>query len=336
MSHIYITDNGSILGINGGRYVIKNKNEDLRSIPKETVESISVFGSSTISTKAIHQLLIDGIPVNFFSGRGKYYGVLQSTYELGKKSQVMNRQFSIFEDDRFRLELAKKMIQAKIHNQRVLLSRLCKARTSYITQFNQITAAEKKIPDAVSEEQIMGFEGIAARSYFQIMGQIVETDFRFEKRTRRPPKDAFNSMLSLGYTLLSHENVTALQSAGLNPYNGLLHAERNGGAALAFDMIEEWRVPVVDAAVTSMVNGHEIKIDDFMNDYDGNAIYLTNQGMRKFLKKYERKMVTKTKYLDYEDAGAMSFREAMFRQCKSLRQCIEEHDENLYHPFRIR
>lgn len=336
MSHVYITDNGSILGINGGRYVIRQKNDMLRSVPKETVESISVFGNSSISTKAIHQLLIDGIPVNFFSGKGQYYGMLLSTEEMGRKTKVRHKQFCAFENAQFRLGLAKTMIAAKIHNQKVLLARLCGDRSKYDDAFKQITIAEKKIQIANSEAQIMGYEGMAARAYFQIMGKSVEKDFRFGARSRRPPKDPFNSMLSLGYTLISHESVTALQTVGLDPYNGLLHAERNGGATLAFDMIEEWRAPVVDAVVTSMVNGHEIKIDDFMRDDGGNAIFLTNSGMRKFLKKYERKMMTKTKYLDYKDTGSVSFREAMFRQCKALVSCIEDHDIAGYRPFKIR
>lgn len=336
MSHIYITDNGSFLGVDGGRYVIRRKDELVRSIPRETVESISIFGNSSLSTKAVQQLLLDGTPVNFFSGRGKYYGILLSTDEMGRKIGIRRKQFRAFEDESFRLSLAREMITAKIHNQRVLLNRICEEKSKYMSLFNQITVAEQRLPKAVNEAQLMGYEGMAARAYFHVMGQSVDPDFRFSKRSRRPPRDAFNSMLSLGYTLLAHEAISTLISSGLDPYGGILHAERNGGASLAFDLMEEWRAPIVDAIVSSMVNGHEIRTDDFMDDENGNAIYLTNAGMRKYLKKYERKMATRTKYLTYESANAISFRDAIFRQCSALISSIESHDAEQYHPFRIR
>lgn len=338
MAHLYITDNGAVLGINGGRYTVKSKSALIRSIPKETVEMVSIFGNSTITTQGIHRLLEDGIPVNFFSGRGKYYGKLQSPAGIGEKIGLVRKQFRIFENNNFCLTLAKKVASAKIHNQRVLLSRYRKRKDAYAEEIERLSILERKIYVSMTTQQVMGFEGSAARIYFNALGGIVDPAFCFEKRTRRPPKDAFNSMLSLGYTILANEITAAIDATGLSPYCGFLHAERSGNPVLAFDMIEEWRAPLIDAVVLSLVNGHEIRKSDFIEDGEGAGIFLTNRGLDTFIRKLERKMVTTTKYLEYEyeQEKDSSFRESLLRQCHILKLCVVEENANLYQPFRLR
>lgn len=121
MSHVYITNNGSVLGIDGGRLIIKQKDNLMTSIPKETVESISVFGNSTITTRCMQELLAGNIPVCFFSSRGRYFGRLESTD--GSKITQMKQQFTVFDHEEYKLELARKISMAKINNQITVLRR---------------------------------------------------------------------------------------------------------------------------------------------------------------------------------------------------------------------
>lgn len=112
----------------------------------------------------------------------------------------------------------------------------------------------------------MGCEGNAAKNYFAALPKLVQPEFRFSGRTKQPPKDAFNSMLSLGYTMLLYEIYSEIENRGLTPYIGFLHSDRDGHPALASDLMEEWRSVIVDSAVLSLVQGGEIHISQFTED----------------------------------------------------------------------
>jgi CRISPR-associated protein Cas1 len=181
----------------------------------------------------------------------------------------------------------------------------------------------------------MGYEGIASRSYFQGLSSIIHPDFRFSGRTRRPPKDAFNSMLSLGYTLLLYEFVSVIESQGLSAYAGFLHKDRVNHPTLASDLMEEWRAVIVDRVALSLVLGREISIDNFVLDEETGGVRLDNTAMRKFLTKLEMKMKTNTNYLQNQMAP-MSFRKAIGHQVTSLVRVIEDRDPDLYNAMVIR
>ena len=334
MAHLYITDNGSVLGVDGGRFIVKQKKELIRSIPKESIESISIFGNSTITTPCIQDLLMQGIPVCFFSSKGKYYGRLHSVNN--EKIDLLKKQFSMFEDTEFSNFLSVKMIAAKIHNQQIILGRYIKEKEDkYHEELNIIRQMEKKVLRATTAEELMGYEGMAARTYFKILGEVVRPDFRFYGRSKRPPRDPFNSLLSLGYTLLLYEIMAKVETIKLSPYCGILHTDRDGSPALCSDLMEEWRAVLVDSTVLSMIQGNEIELDDFVSDDAATGIYLNNVALRKFINKFERKLNTKNKYLDYNH-NEYSFRQAIHIQCERLVECIKEKDSTLYSPIRIR
>ena len=337
MSHVYITDNGCEIGVRGGRYIVRQYGEDVRVIPMETVESVSIFGNSHLTTRCIQTLLKSGVPVNFFSSRGNYFGRLESTSH--NKVITMKKQFEKFSDESFVTCLSQKISMAKIHNQTVILRRYCRSagftEEKFKDEFRLIREMKDKAASGETRESIMGFEGIAARTYFSVLSQIIEPDFKFYGRNRRPPKDPFNALLSLGYTLLLYEIIAKLQAEGLTPYYGVLHKPKDGSPALASDMMEEWRAVMVDSMVLSMIQGHEIKIDDFEKDENWTGIYLTNDALKKFASKFERKINTQISYLSYSDEK-FSFRNAMAIQCKKLVDSIETSDPQLYRPILLR
>jgi CRISPR-associated protein Cas1 len=195
---------------------------------------------------------------------------------------------------------------------------------------------EHKLETAAGVEAAMGFEGNAAREYFNALGILVNVpEFKFSGRSRRPPKNAFNSMLSLGYSILMSEIYGAIESKGLNPYFGFIHSDREKHPTLASDLMEEWRAVIVDSVVMSLVNGHEIAIDEFVANEETGGVFLTRDGMRTFIKKLEGRFAANAKYLEYA-AYSVSFRRAISMQVGELCKAIEQRDSSLYNPVIIR
>lgn len=334
MAHIYVTTNGTKIGVEGGRLVIQHKDELIRSVPKETVESITVFGNALLTTNCLQFCLMNGISVSFFSSKGKYFGRLESTSH--KKSDVTEAQIDMFRDEKYSLDMCRKIVSAKIRNQEVILRRYTKSMNP---KLERNIALMKSYRDSIEKsenvEQIMGYEGISARTYFNYLSMIIEPEFAFKGRNRRPPKDPFNSLLSLGYTLLMYELYPKLESEGLLPYYSVLHKTYSNHPALVTDMMEEWRSVIVDATVMSMIQGHEIHAEHFYHDEESNAVFLTREGMTKFLKKFEKTMTRKTRYLVYDNTER-TMRNALHEQCRRLRLSVMNGKSEEYTPVIIR
>ena len=161
---------------------------------------------------------------------------------------------------------------------------------------------------------------------------VINPEFRFQGRSRRPPRDAFNSLLSLGYTLLIYEIYAKIQNTGMTPYYSILHKAYANNPSLASDLMEEWRAVIVDSVVLSLIQGNEIQQKHFEKEESQGGIYLTNEGLRKFIKKFERKMNTHIKYLRYDDRS-YSIRDALSVQCDKLKESLENQAPELYQPI---
>ena len=198
-----------------------------------------------------------------------------------------------------------------------------------------INTSYHKLDSCDKIEQLMGYEGTAAKFYFQGLSKLVEPEFKFNGRSKRPPKDEFNSMLSLGYSILMNEIYGKIQNKGLNPYFGFIHRDKEKHPTLASDLMEEWRAVIIDSVVMSLVNGHEIQLEHFHHDLYEPGYYLTNDGMKIFINKLEKKLHTDTKYLSYVEYP-VSFRRGMELQLGQLVNALEENDATIYQPMRIR
>ena len=333
MSYLYVTESSAEIGIADNYAYAKYKDGRIVKIPLETLESISVFGHARISTQCIQKCLIKGIPVSYYSKGGSYFGRLHSTGHVKVERQRM--QAGLIHSD-LALALSKKIITSKIHNQTVVLKRYARSKNVDLSEeYSTIKALQNHIENCKTVPQIMGYEGNAARIYFKCLGMLVEPVFSFDKRSRRPPRDAFNSMLSLGYSILLNEIYGKIENRGLHPYFGFMHEDREKHPTLASDLMEEWRAVIVDSLVMSLINGHEIKTEHFMRGADDPGIYLTKDGMSIFIQKIEKKLRQEMKYLDYIDYP-VSFRRAMELQINSFINVVEKEDESYYHPIWIR
>ena len=171
--------------------------------------------------------------------------------------------------------------------------------------------------------------------YFKRLSKLVEPEFSFNGRSRRPPKDEFNAMISLGYSILMNEMYGKVENKGLNPYFGFIHRDKEHHPTLVSDLIEEWRAVIVDSVVMSLINGHEISLEHFYGDMEEPGCFLTKEGMKIFINKLEKKERTDTKYLSYVNY-AVSFRRAIELQIVELVKALEMEDATLYKPIRIR
>lgn len=333
MSLLYVNEDGALIGIEANRCTIKYKDGLQRSVPVESLEGITILGKSQLTTACTEECLKRGISVSYFSKGGSYFGRLQST---GHINAVRQRKQSRLYDTEFALELGKKILSAKVKNQSVVLRRYERSRQINAEEEQKMmTICRNKMERCKSIPELIGYEGQSAKYYFAGLAKCIEPEFYFKGRSRRPPMDEFNSMISLGYSILMNEVYSKIEMKGLNPYFGFIHRDAEKHPTLASDLMEEWRAVIVDAIAMSMINGHEIHKEDFIFHYDEPGCYLTRNGLKLYLNKLEKKFQTEVRYLSYTDY-AVSFRRAIFLQVEQLTKAIEAEDAALYEPIVIR
>lgn len=333
MSLLYINENGASVGIEGNQFVVKYRDGMRKLVPSETLEGIIVLCKAQLTTQCMTECLAKGIQVSFFSKGGVYFGRMMSTGHV--KAELQRKQSALY-DTSFALELSKEIINAKLKNQFVVLKRYERSKKINVQDCTKmLLICMKKCESVKTISELIGYEGQGAKYYFEGLSRCVEPIFRFKGRSKRPPKDEFNSMLSLGYSVLMNELYGAIELKGLNPYFGFLHRDNENHPTLASDMMEEWRAVLIDSVVMSMINGHEISKDDFVSDIDEPGYYLTKEGLKRFLNKIEKKFQTEVRYLDYVE-HAVSFRRAIVLQMECLVKAIKAGDASLYKPIMIR
>ena len=334
MSFLYVSEQGAIIGIAENRFQVKYKDWMIKSIPVESMEVISVFGKVQVTTQCMAECLKRGVDILFYSANGAYFGRLISTSHVNVQRQ--RKQAEIEKNEEFKLEFSKKIIDAKIRNQVVILRRYARNKEAQIERsVIEMQNMHKKLLIAESIEQVMGYEGTAAKIYFRTLGELIDPEFKFSGRSRRPPLDPFNSMISLGYSIIMNELYGKIEGKGLNPYFGLMHKDREKHPTLASDLMEEWRAVLIDSTALSMLNGHELLKDDFYYGIEEPGVFLEKEGFRKYIQKLEGKFRSENKYLSYVDYS-VSFRKALDLQVGNLVKAIETENPDEYHPILIR
>ncbi len=291
MRTLYLAEQGTVLSKAGERFILTLNGNVLKEIPSIRVDIIMVFGSIQITTPAMQFCLSENIPIIFVSGNGKYYGSLESTNKVSVL--IHKRQFDLLNDQQKSLDLAQTVIKAKIHNQRVVLQRYGKRRPdiSLSGEIDHLERLKERASVADSKEKLFGLEGVASQEYFNGLRKIIPEQWLFRKRTKQPPKDPVNSMLSFGYTLLFYNIYAFVVMRGLHPYVGFLHSMREGHPSLVSDFLEELRAPIIDSLVLNIVIREMIKPADFtLPDARFNGCLLSNEARKTYIRAFENKM----------------------------------------------
>lgn len=277
------------------------------SIPIHHLESICVFGASTISAPALDLCWEHGVAVNYLSEWGHLQARLTGVADT---SVTLRRaQFRAADDSAKCAAIARQIIAGKLQNSRNSLLRAARETDSdaeraqlttatdalarQIQELGRWTPAELSVPGAV--DQLRGAEGMGAVTYFGVFGLALKqqrTEFGFVHRSRRPPRDRINCLLSFLYALVRHDCVAALTSIGLDPFVGFLHAERPNRPALALDLMEEFRPWLADRLAVTLINRQQIGPEDFKLR-EGGAVEFTEAGRKRVITAYqERKKET--------------------------------------------
>jgi CRISPR-associated protein Cas1 len=332
MATIYLVQQGTTLRKEQGRFLVKSKETEkapLLEIPIREVEQVLVFGNIQLTTSAISACLDAGIPVMFLAQSGAYKGHLWSAEQSSLNTEFA--QFKRFDEAGFQLETARSLVLGKLNNCRQLLLRLNRKRSSDLltTAIAGMAQDMRQAAKTDSLDALRGYEGSAAARYFPAFGQLLlNQDWNFAQRNRRPPTDPVNALLSYGYTLLFNNVLSLLLAEGLNPYLGNLHRSDRKEPHLAFDLMEEFRSPIIDTLVLVLTNKAVIKPDEFTHAANG-GVYLIDSARRRFLSYFEQRMSTQITHPDVQDP--VSYRRAIQLQIRRYKRSLLQSVP--YHPF---
>lgn len=309
---LYVTEQGSVIGIDGGQLVVSKSREELVSVRLIDVLHVAPFGNVQVTAQCMRTLFDRGINVFHFTYGGWLAGA--STGMPGKNVMLRIRQAGMAA--RRDLAVPRRMIQGKIRNGRVLLRRNGDSLDRVVAQLAGLAEQAGQVTDAAS---LLGIEGTAARLYFEAFPALLRSDGLpgpafTGLRNRRPPTDAVNCLLSFCYAMLVKETLAACLIVGFDPYLGLFHRPRFGRPALALDLAEEFRPLLADSCVLTLVNNREISAPDFV--VRAGAVALTADGRRTVLRAWERRMTTTVRHPVF--GYSVSYRRAVELQARIL------------------
>lgn len=289
MAALYVVEQGAVVQKEGERLVVRKEGRPLASVPVFKVDSVVVFGGVQVSTQAVALLLANGVELAFMSVDGRLKGRLMPAESRNVLLRL--QQYQRYHDADFRLKLGRAVVRGKLANARALVLRYLRnhPEAPLVGPLRSLEDSLAQVDTAADLDSLRGIEGRGAAAYFTAFARMLTGELKFSGRSRRPPGDPVNALLSLGYSLLTHEVFGAVAARGLDPYLGFYHDVRYGRPALALDLVEEFRAPVVDRMVLSLVNRRVLGPDDFEEGEEG-GVFLTKEGFRRFLATYEERL----------------------------------------------
>jgi CRISPR-associated protein Cas1 len=291
MVPLYVVEQGATLHKDGERLVVRKEGRVLISIPAFKLDSVIVFGGVQITTQALSLLLANGIEVSFLTLNGHLKGRLLPTES--RNILLRLRQYERYHEPAFRLQFSKAIVRGKLANARALITRHIRNHPDVGLESTAQALGDclAQVDQTEDLPSLRGVEGRGTALYFSAVGKMVRSDLSFTGRTRRPPRDPVNALLSLGYSLLSRELFGLAAARGFDPYLGFYHDVRYGRPALALDLVEEFRPALVDRLVLSLVNRKVFAPEHFQPTEDGGC-ELTHDAFRRFLLEYEERVST--------------------------------------------
>jgi len=292
LNTLYVTTQGAYLSKEGEAVLVSVDRELKLRIPIHTLEGIVCFGNVMCSPYLLHHCADNGVLVSFMSEHGRFLARVQGP--VSGNVLLRREQYRRADNPTAAAQIARSSVLAKVSNSRTVLQRYARDHGPN----PRLTAAVARLGHLLSEirlaadlEGIRGLEGDAGRTYFGVFDDLItaqKSDFRFEARSRRPPLDRVNALLSFHYTLLVHDCVAALEGVGLDPQVGFLHVDRPGRPSLALDLMEEFRSFFADRLVLSHINLRQLDSSDFVTRESG-AVELTDEARKKVLVAYQKR-----------------------------------------------
>ena len=295
LNTLYVTSENSYLSLDGENVVVFEEKTEIGRVPLHNLEGIVSFGYRGTSPALMGACAERNVSLCYLTPQGRFLarvsGRIKGNVLLRQQQYVSSR------DEKISLEIAKNCILGKVYNARWVLERAVRDHSMQI-DLEQVKSASgflksslEYIQDAQSKEQLRGYEGEAASVYFGVFDQLIlqqKKDFVFQGRSRRPPLDNVNALLSFVYTLLTNQITSALETVGLDPYVGYLHTDRPGRASLSLDLIEELRAVFADRFVLSLINKRIVNGKNFSKKENG-AVLMDDELRKKVLTEWQNR-----------------------------------------------
>lgn len=295
LNTLYVTSTDSYLRLDNDTLRVLAGEETRLRVPLHHLQAVVCFGHVGLSAPLMHRLADDGIALVLLDGNGRFKARLEGA--VSGNVLLRRAQHAAAGDACATLDLARSLVAGKLRNQRqVLLRGAREAKASEDAEALSrvaldLAASLRAVPGAATLDALRGVEGEAARTYFEALNRLVRSDLRavfaMNGRSRRPPRDRMNALLSFFYSMLMNDCRSACEAAGLDPQVGFLHALRPGRAALALDLMEEFR-PFADRLALTLVNRGQVGPDDFV-EREGGAVLLEGDARKAAVVAYQER-----------------------------------------------
>ncbi|MBG0808222.1 type I-C CRISPR-associated endonuclease Cas1 [Methylosinus sp. H3A] len=296
LNTLYVSTEGAYVRKDGENAVVEVDGGERLRVPLHKLGSIAPFGRVTISTGLMAAAVESGIAITHFSDNGRFLARVEGP--VSGNVLLRRDQFRVHESEAASANFAAVIIIAKASNQRAVLQRALRdhgdgldqtARDALHSSVEHLADAARRCLKPRALDEVRGVEGEAARAYFGVFDHLIcvkEPGLRFGARSRRPPLDAVNALLSFLYTLLAHDCRSALEGVGLDPAVGFLHRLRPGRPSLALDLMEELRPHLADRL--ALINRGEIGVSDFRL-FENGAVLLNDDARKQVLVAFQER-----------------------------------------------
>lgn len=299
LNTVFVTTDGAYVHKDGANIVVSVDGAEVGRVPAHLMGGIVCFGRVSVSPPLMGFCAAEGISISYLSDHGRFLARVEGPQS--GNVLLRRRQYRVADDPETSLRIARAVVVGKTLNQRTTLRRALRDHGATMGEDKRaaVDDAQRRLSDAARHaavaadpDAVRGHEGEGARAYFGVFGALIRVDdpaFRFAGRSRRPPTDAVNALLSFLYAILGHDCRSALETVGLDPQVGFLHRERPGRSSLALDLMEDLRAVQADRVALSLVNLRQVRPGDFRAD-EGGAVRLTDEARKTVLSAYsERK-----------------------------------------------
>ncbi len=310
LNTLYVTTQGSYLAKDGETVAVRVKDETRLALPIHTIEGIVCFGQVSCSPFLLGLCAERGVGLSWLTEHGRF--LARMTGPVSGHVLLRRRQYRAADIEEEAASIAGNCVAAKIANARIVLQRGAREGEGSVPETLRSAADElapmaERALAAGNRDRIRGVEGDAARTYFGAFDALVVEDkecFFLRERSRRPPLDNVNALLSFVYTLLTHDVVGALESVGLDPQVGFLHTERPGRPSLALDLMEELRPVLADRLVVTLINRRQVRAKGFTRTESG-AVTMDDETRREVLVAWQKRKLDEIVHPFLEEKIAM-------------------------------
>ncbi len=298
LNTLFVTTEGAYLHKDGEAVEVRLNGETKLRVPLLNLDGIVVFGYDSIVSAALLGACAEAdVTVSFHTPNGRFLAASRG-FTSGNIA-LRRAQYRAADTPGSSTAIARNIVLAKLANSRAVLQRAARdhatgddAAGSSLREAAELLGHRiRAVQRAVTVDEIRGYEGEGAAAYFAAFNDmltVADNSLRLAGRTRQPPLDPVNSLLSFCYNLLMHDCRSACESCGLDPQCGFLHTDRSGRPSLALDLMEEFRAFLADRAAISLLNRRQITADDFETGESG-GVYLKDKSRKKLLQHWQER-----------------------------------------------